>query len=167
VRKGCYFTAAEAQIHGRDSESIIVSENMRYRFASTSTIMRRPIGCLSSRDPGSKPEHPAGLMERHFQRPGENRMRIILALLLLGALLAGPVLAQDRTGSGSGPAPVAAKIADENLVEPSRSRMIVAKVKLRRVCPAGQTRCACADTGTSACCTENQRCVCTPVAHCR
>jgi hypothetical protein len=94
-------------------------------------------------------------------------MRIILALLLLGALLVGPVFAQDRTGSGSGPAPVAAKIADENVVEPSRSKMILAKVKLRRVCPAGQTRCACADTGTSACCTENQRCVCTPVAHCR
>ena len=94
-------------------------------------------------------------------------MRIILALLLLGALVVGPAFAQDRTGSGSGPAPVAAKIADENLVEPSPSKMILAKVKLRRVCPAGQTRCACADTGTSACCTENQRCVCAPVAHCR
>jgi hypothetical protein len=28
VRKGCYFTAAEAQIHGRESESIIVSETI-------------------------------------------------------------------------------------------------------------------------------------------
>jgi hypothetical protein len=93
-------------------------------------------------------------------------MRIILALLLLGAFLVGPTLAQDRTGSGSGPAPVAAKIADEKVVEP-QSKMILAKIKLRRVCPAGQTRCACADTGTSACCKENQRCVCAPVAHCR
>ena len=28
LRKGFYFTAAEAQIHGRESESIIVSENI-------------------------------------------------------------------------------------------------------------------------------------------
>ena len=167
MRKGCYFTAAEAQIHGRESESIIVSENMRYRFAAHPLLCAgRSAACLI-RDPGSKAEHLAGFMARHFQRPGENRMRIILALLLLGALLVGPAFAQDRTGSGSGPAPVAAKIADENVVEPSPSKMILAKVKLRRVCPTGQTRCACADTGTSACCTENQRCVCAPVAHCR
>jgi hypothetical protein len=106
-------------------------------------------------------------MERQFQRLGGNRMRIILALLLLWSLLAGPALAQDWAGSGAGPMPVAAKMVDEKPAEPSRGHMILAKLKLRRVCPAGQTRCACADTGTSACCTENQRCDCHPVARCR
>jgi hypothetical protein len=94
-------------------------------------------------------------------------MRVILALMVLGTLLAGPALAQDRTGSGPGPMPVAATFAHETAGESPGGKMILAKVKLRRACPAEQTRCACADTGTSACCTASQRCDCNPVARCR
>jgi hypothetical protein len=94
-------------------------------------------------------------------------MRIILPLLLLGLLLAGPAQAQDRMGTSSGPIQVAAQSAEAPAAAPAAGKTILAKINWRRVCPAGQTRCACADTGTSACCTKEQRCDCAPVASCR
>jgi hypothetical protein len=94
-------------------------------------------------------------------------MRVILALLLLGMILDCPAQAQDRMGNGSGPVPVAAQSAEAPAAVSSGGRTILAKINWRRVCPAGQTRCACADTGTSACCTKEQRCDCAPVARCR
>jgi MFS transporter, OFA family, oxalate/formate antiporter len=58
-------------------------------------------------------------------------------------------LAAGLTAAGFG--------ADSVLTIIPIASMIQMATKRPRVCPAGQIRCACADTGTSACCTANCR----------
>jgi hypothetical protein len=96
---------------------------------------------------------------------GRKSTRIILALLLLGTILRCPSQARDPMGSGA--IPVTTQAGEAAAAVPTGGKTILAKINWRRVCPAGQARCACADTGTSACCTKEQRCDCAPVARCR
>jgi hypothetical protein len=88
----------------------------------------------------------------------------------LGSVAAGTILgcpSQARDPMGSGAIPVTTQAGEAAAAVPTGGKTILAKINWRRVCPAGQTRCACADTGTSACCTKAQRCDCAPVARCR
>ena len=97
-------------------------------------------------------------------------MRVLTALIIVGFLLAGPAFGQVQLNSdnaslaatsvktGDG-APIV--LAQNTTAKPKK------KIQLRRVCPSDQIRCACADTGTSACCTNKQICSCQPTANCR
>ena len=91
-------------------------------------------------------------------------MRTLTAMIIASFLLAG--LAYGQNGSKT-PLSVTADnsglivIAQDTTAKPKK------KIKLRRVCPADQMRCACADTGTSACCKAAETCRCAPVANCR
>jgi hypothetical protein len=93
---------------------------------------------------------------------------LIVAFALLGLLLAGPASAQDRfTVASASPSQFSVKAGEDKAAHVTESKTILAKIKWRRTCPANQMRCACADTGTSACCTDNQQCDCSPTATCR
>jgi len=78
----------------------------------------------------------------------------IMTILALSLFLSLPAGAQNRA-------------ANSSATQTSSGSVTLAKLKLRRQCPADQIRCACADTGTSACCTSAQRCACAPVANCQ
>ncbi|MBV9262404.1 MAG: hypothetical protein JO205_13645 [Pseudolabrys sp.] len=82
-------------------------------------------------------------------------MRTFMVILMAGALIAGPAVAATVDNASTA-------MAQDNMAKPAKK-----KIKLRRTCEAGQMRCACADTGTSACCTANQTCSCQPTANCR
>ena len=98
-------------------------------------------------------------------------MRTLTAMIIASFLLAG--LAYGQNGANSGNASFLTPLSDTA----GNSGLIVLaqdttakpkkKIKLSRVCPADQMRCACADTGTSACCKAAETCRCAPVANCR
>ncbi len=90
-----------------------------------------------------------------------------LLLVLLALTLAGPVLAQDRTATNATAISATLIAGNGQTAQLAEGKIRMAKIKLRRTCPADQDRCACADTGTSACCTKDQRCACSPTAVCR
>lgn len=96
-------------------------------------------------------------------------MRLLLAAFaLMGLLLAGPAGAQDRfAATGSSVGQISVKASENQSPRVSEGSIVLAKITLRRKCPADQMRCACADTGTSACCTASQKCNCAPTANCR
>jgi hypothetical protein len=83
-------------------------------------------------------------------------MRALTAIIIASFLLAGSAYGQNGSKNENAsfltPKSVTADnnalivIAQDTTVKPKK------KIKLRRVCPADQIRCACADTGTSACC---------------
>jgi hypothetical protein len=94
-------------------------------------------------------------------------MRTFILMMVAGLLFASPAhvapLASDNGGSTpavSADTPIV--IAQNAPAQPKKK-----KVWLRRVCEKSQMRCACADTGTSACCTAQQTCNCQPTANCR
>jgi hypothetical protein len=98
-------------------------------------------------------------------------MRALTAMIIAGFLLAGPAYGQNRLNNEN-----ASSITSTSVTANNNPRIVIAqdttakpkkKKQLRRVCPAGQIRCACADTGTSACCTATQTCSCQPTANCR
>ena len=91
---------------------------------------------------------------------------LIVAVAFIAVLFAGSAGAQDQLASAS-PSQISFSSGDAKPVHMSDGKVMLAKVKWRRTCPADQMRCACADTGTSACCTANQRCACSPTAVCR
>ena len=95
-----------------------------------------------------------------------------LTAMIASFLLAG--LAYGQNGSNSGgasfltpPLSVTADNSGLTVIAQDTTAKPKKKIKLRRVCPADQMRCACADTGTSACCKAAETCRCAPVANCR
>jgi hypothetical protein len=98
-------------------------------------------------------------------------MRALTAMIITGFLLAGPAYGQNRLNNEN-----ASSITSTSVTANDNALIVIAqdttakpkkKMQLRRVCPADQIRCACADTGTSACCTATQTCSCQPTANCR
>jgi len=97
-------------------------------------------------------------------------MRALIAIVVAGFLLAGPAYGQNRLiNENASITSVSVKTNDNALIVIAQNTTAKPKRKfqLRRVCPTDQIRCACADTGTSACCTANQTCSCQPTANCR
>ena len=95
-------------------------------------------------------------------------MRTFVAMIIAGFLMAGPAYAQSQPAlDHSAVAAVnqtdnaLAALAQDTADKPKK------KIQLRRVCTKDLIRCACADTGTSACCTASQTCNCQPTANCR
>jgi hypothetical protein len=99
------------------------------------------------------------------------KMRALTAIIIASFLLAGSAYGQNGSNNENAsfltPKSVTADnnalivIAQDTTAKPKK------KIKLRRVCPVDQIRCACADTGTSACCKATQTCSCQPTANCR
>jgi len=88
-------------------------------------------------------------------------MRALAAKIFAGFLLAGSAYGQNGLNNENSSSITSASVAanDNALIVIAQDTTAKSKKKmqLRRVCPAGQIRCACADTGTSACCTANCR----------
>jgi hypothetical protein len=78
-------------------------------------------------------------------------MRHFAVTLFVAMLLGGYAFALDQSNNVNAPG----------------SQIVLTKLIKKRVCATGEERCACADTGTSACCKPNQRCVCSPTANCK
>jgi hypothetical protein len=97
-------------------------------------------------------------------------MSALTAMIIAGFLLAGPAYGQNRLNNENASSITSAfvKANDNALIVIAQDTTTKPKKKnqLRRVCPADQIRCACADTGTSACCTATQTCSCQPTANC-
>jgi hypothetical protein len=98
-------------------------------------------------------------------------MNALIAMIIAGFLLAGPAYGQNRLNNENASSiPSTSRMANDNaliVIAQDTTAKPKKKSKLRRVCPADQIRCACADTGTSACCTATQTCSCQPTANCR
>jgi hypothetical protein len=101
---------------------------------------------------------------------GRNTMRALIAMIVAGLLLAAPAYAQSLASNENAPIGSTAVKSNDNsliVIAQATSEKPKKKIQLRRVCDAGQIKCSCADTGTSACCTAQQTCSCQPTANCR
>ncbi len=83
-------------------------------------------------------------------------MRLLAVFaILFGLLISAQATPREQGGPAAMPAVTESIVlAQADQAKPKK------KIQLRRVCSADQVRCACADTGTSACCKPTQSCVC-------
>jgi len=97
-------------------------------------------------------------------------MRALTAIIIAGLLFAGSAYGQNRlTNEDASITSTSVKANDNGLIVFAQDTTAKPqkKYQLRRVCPSDQIRCACADTGTSACCKASETCSCQPTANCR